>query len=402
MKKKQFAILGLLAFTLASCGKGVTTSAINITIWEDINNHDIVETLLNQYLINYKEKYPAAPELKITLVDEKEGSAISDLSNDGPAGQGPDLFAFVHDTLSSAVTNKLIDENIYAYETRINHSSDAVSAFTYNDKLYGYPITAESLTIMYNKSQLSETDVSSFENLKASGKKVVFEVANSSGSAYYTFGLMNDANLFGENGTDKTQLDFATPNAVQNMTTLAKDYQDVILNQSPDMGLPLLTSNQASAVISSPYLWPLVKEQLGNNAAIATLPTINGQTLRPFSGYKGYGVSRYSKYPYIAHDIAKYLTDEVAQIYRLKQLGLLPTFASERVEQEVAKTSTSTVFQASLSQSLVMPNIVAMGSFWGPMNDAVTSIWNLKTSATLVEVEGILRTATNDIKTQIG
>ena len=400
MKHKRLMTLAMTAVLLASCS-GQTSNTINVTLWEDINNHEMLRVLLDQYIANYKELYPSAPELVITLYDEKEPKAMSDLSLQGPSGQGPDVFAFVHDTLSSGVSNELIAKNIYASETIANHSADSIAAFTYEGDLYGYPITAESMTIMYDKTALTATDVLSMENLKASGKKVILDVADSDSSAYYTFSLANDANLFGPTGTDKNSLTLATPNTISNLTDLTKNYRDTVIKQTPDSALAIIQSGEADAVISSPYLWPLFREQLGNNAGIAVLPTMNGQAQRPFSGYKGYGVSRYSKNPYIAHDLAKYLSDEFAQRYRFRQLGILPTFQSEAIAQEVSEDATSSVFQNSLEHSIVMPNIIAMGSFWAPMNDAVTQIWNLGTAATEAEVQTILVSTTTQIKTTI-
>lgn len=401
MKNKHLILLSLTASILASCGGTPSNQKITLTLWEDINNHETLKVLLDQYVANYKEQYPQAPELNIVLYEEKESKAVSDLSLQGPSGQGPDVFAFVHDTLASAVTNDLIDPNIYEEYVVSNHSADSVAAFTFEGKMYGYPITAESLTIMYDKTKLNTTDVTSMENFKASGKKLVLDMANTDSSAYYTFSFSNDANLFGPSGTDKNSLNLATPHAVTNMTDMSKNYRNTVINQTPDSALAIIGSGEAQAVISSPYLWPLFKEQLGNNAAIAPLPTINGEDLRPFSGYKGYGVSRHSKQPYLAHNLAKYLSDEFAQRYRFTKLGILPTFQSAAIETAVTNDPVSSVFQASLNKSIVMPNIIAMGSFWAPMNDAATEIWNLGSGATEEQVQTILLATTTQIKTSI-
>lgn len=48
-----------------------------------------------------------------------------------------------------------------------------------------------------------------------------------------------------------------------------------------------------------------------------------------------------------------------------------------------------------------MPNIVAMGSYWADMQDAITEIWNLGASATDSAVATILSTTTGSIKNKI-
>lgn len=401
MTKKQGMMMLLLSTTLASCGGNVTETKITLRVWEDVNNIPMLETLATQFLADYATQYPSAPIVEIEFIEEKESKAISDLSLDGPSGNGPDLFAFVHDTLSSGVSNDLIAPNLYFAETTANHLEESVKAFTYQNVLYGYPITSESITLMYDKSKLSPSEVTSMENLLASGEKVVWDVANTDSSAYYAFGVMNDVILFGD-GTQSSQLDLATTKAVTNITALTTTYQSMITNATPDAALTIIQAGEAAAVISSPYLWSSFKAQLGANAGIATLPTIGGDTQRPFSGYKGYGVSRYSKNPHIAHAFANYLVSETAQRYRFIQKGILPTFAtSDIVNTQVNNDAVANVFKASLSQSLTMPNIIAMGSFWAPMNDAVTEIYNLGNGATIPTVEAILDNATDTIKAAI-
>ncbi|MFA5660189.1 MAG: extracellular solute-binding protein [Bacilli bacterium] len=397
---KQTHTIGALLLTLLLVGcKASADNKINIVIWEDDNNHTLIHDLLDNYQASYIDKYPDAPALTFTLLAEQESKAVSALGLQAPSGQGPDIFAFVHDTLSSAVTNNLIAEVLYDKEISLSHSLDSVSAFTFNQKLYGYPITAESLTLMYDKRVFSAAEVTSFENIKTSGKKIVLDVANNDSSAYYTFSFMTDAVLFGENGNNPALFDLNTAASAANLLALTKDYRSSIVAATPDSSLAILETNEAGAVISSPYLWPKFKEAVGeSNAGIAVLPTLNGDPLRPFSGYKGYGVSRYAKNPHVAHDVARYLTNELAQRLRFSQKGILPTFVSPTITNLVANDPVASVYQQSATYSLLMPNITQMGSFWAPANDAVTSIWNLGTNATLAEVSGLLAAATTTIK----
>lgn len=118
---------------------------------------------------------------------------------------------------------------------------------------------------------------------------------------------------------DKNQLNLATTQAVNNLTTLTKEYQNVIVNGTPDEALTIIGVGDAGGVISSPYLWSTFKDRIGASAKMAVVPSISGLTARPFSGYKGYGVSRYSKHPELAQMLAKYLVGDLAQEIRFVQ-----------------------------------------------------------------------------------
>lgn len=395
---KKVMLWAASALLLAGCGSG-STADINIVIYEDENNHALVTSLLELYSASYREKNPLAPNLSFTLLAEQESKAVSVVNLSAPQGQAPDIFAFVHDTLSMAVTNNIISEVPYTPEIVANHTMEATSAFTFNEKLYGYPITAESQTLMYDTRKLDPSDVTSFENILAKGQKIVLDTANSDSSGYYMFSYLTDANLFGVHGTDRNQFDLNGVKGAQNLKLLTNDLRGAITSATPDASLTILSLNEAAGVISSPYLWQIFKNEIGaENAAIAVLPSVNGDTARPFSGFKGYGVNRYSRHGHIAHDVARFLSGETAQQLRFMQKGILPTIVSANLAALVANSSEASVFKASLANSLLMPNITEMGSYWAPANDAMAEIWNLRTNATTANVSDILVSATNTIK----
>jgi arabinogalactan oligomer / maltooligosaccharide transport system substrate-binding protein len=396
MKKKILLPLFLSLF-VASCSPNNPQDLITLTVWEDDTNIEMLEDVAFEFSAYYTQQFPFAPKVRIQFIPESEGKAISNLILDGPSGNGPDIVAFVHDTLGTAVTNGLLSEVLFEQDIVANNEARAVQSFRFNNKLYGYPFVAESITLMYNKQFLQPEEVVSFESLKASGKKIALTMTGD-GSAYYTFGLLTDAILFGAQGTQTNQVNIATPQAVDHVYELLTSFRDVIINTDPDTALALMQNGTVAGVVSAPYLWSSVKANLGNQAGIATLPTMNGQSQRPFSGYKGYGVSKYSQYPTIAHLFAQYLTREDNQYFRLVQKGYIPTFVgSSRIDNRIQSSSESAIFATSLSESLPMPNILAMANFWAPMQDAWTELWNNRQTITRSQVETILTQANQTI-----
>ena len=385
-------------FTVTSCDNGSSGSdMITITIWEDESNEEVVNTLCEYFLADYYQKYPLAPKIEVKIIAQAEASAVEGLQTAGPAGNGPDIFAFVHDTLGTAVNAGLISENIYASKLAEVQSKDALDAFTYEGVLYGYPITAESLTVMYDKSKISAAELASFEAIKGANKKIAWTVSNTN-SGYYPFGLFTDSVLFGEDGTKEVEINLATTKTVDNLYSFYKDYSSVIENATVTEGFSLLQTGEVAGIVSSPYLWADVKNALGNNAAIAVLPTINGENERPFSGYKGYGVNRYSQNPAIAHMLAEYLSSEDAQYLRLIEKEYLPTISSDRINKYIEKSESLQVFKTSLDNSITMPNILKMGSYWSPMQDVMTELWNGRSSITKDFIKEKLQSAEASIK----
>lgn len=401
--KKNLLTLGLvpLALSLASCGSS-SNSEITITIWEDESNIEMLKTLTDEYLTKYKANYPDSPTIKINFEEQTEKSAIEKMSTVAAAGEGPDIAAITHDTIAAGVADKLLAPVSYDQALSYRMSAEAMNAVTYNGVVYAYPITAESMTIMYDKTKISADELSSFDKLLASGKKIAWQMTGDDGG-YYTSGLYTDSVIFGEDGKDATKVNLATSKAIDNVYSFFHDYNSCFIDATPEAAVSYVSNNTSGVVglMSSPFILASMKNALGDNLGIAKLPTINGESLRPFSGYKAYGVSRYSKNGVIAQDICNFLTSYDAMNWRLVKKGYLPACpldATEDIKESIAESSEAQTFASSLLDSFTMPNIPKMQDYWRPMNNTTTKFWNEKSALTKDAVKTALEEASNTIR----
>lgn len=376
MKTSKIMLLPLLVTgLLAGCNGSSGSNEVTLTIWEDESNVEVVKYLANEWAGVYRTTYPSAPKINIVVQKQSEKSAIEKMGQVASTGHGPDIASVTHDTIAGAVSNKLLAPVSFHSEIEEYMADDALSAVQVNDDYYGYPITAESMTVMYDSDQISAEELASFETLKASGKKIGLQLTNTDGG-YYCWGFYNDSNLFGPDGKDPKSVDIATENTVNNVYSLFHDYTDCFFDYEPETNLSHVKAGRIAGLITSPFLYASMKEALGSKLKLAKLPTINGQDLRPFSGYKAYVVSRYSTNGALAQELAKYLTNVDSQAYRLSELGYLPATdleASEDIKDLIAGNEHAAVFAESLARSMVMPNIPEMANFWKPINNAQTS-----------------------------
>jgi arabinogalactan oligomer / maltooligosaccharide transport system substrate-binding protein len=363
----------------------------------------MLEKLATEFIGNYKQEYKLASEVTINFVSQSEKSAIEKMSTVSPTGNGPDIAAITHDTIPSAVKAGLIDEAYYKEDIKNRDSDGAISAVTYSDKVYGYPITAESMTLMYDKRQLTAEQVASFSSLKTSGKKIAWDMQVD--GAYYAFGLNNDSVLFGETGKDKTSVDIGTTKSCANWANFITNYaSSCVSSMTPETSISQLSSNGVAGVISSPFLYASVIDAIGEaNVGLATLPSLDGETLRPFSGYKCYAVSKYSKNPSLAHALANFLTSDDAQAVRLSTKSYLPCVKEYTQDMKDIMSADTTgnlnAFKDSLTNSITMPNIDEMSNFWKPMNAAVSELWGLKgQSVTSADVKTKFDAVTTTLK----
>lgn len=403
-----------MATGLAACNGGGSSGsgAVELVVWEDESNIDMLEELADSFAADYSRAYPNAPTIKITFEPQSEQSAMENLNQYGPVGSGADITAFVHDQLGTGVSYGSVApvQNPQAFSVLLGKNAN--SAMTYDDTLYGYAYTSESLTFMYDKSKLDASEVNDMEALsaalRADSNKIGWYFHED--SCYYTSGLMTDSKFF-EGWTEEgwkyseASLDLDTAASVANLTKFASSYRDVIESYTPDELFDLLANNRIVGFVSSPFMWGNVQELLGDNAGIVKLPAVDGVTQTPFSGYKGYAVSSYTEHPFEAHAFASYLVSQFAQEFRLVKQGVLPVTADqswldERIDANPSRYAAVSVFRESLADSVVMPNVKEMGSMWAPMKSAVGKIWAAD-SVTEDIVKGLLADAESSIKTTL-
>ena len=401
MKKNLFTLSVVpLILTLAGCGSS-SSSEITITIWEDESNIEMVKTLTDEYLTKYKSNYPDSPTINIVFEEQTEKSAVEKMATVSASGEGPDIAAITHDTIAAGVADKLLAPVSYDQALTYRMSKEAMNAVTYNGTVYGYPITAESMTIMYDKTKITAEELSNLDNLKKSGKKIAWQMTGDDGG-YYTSGLYTDSLIFGEDGKDASKVNLATTKAINNVYSFFHDYGSCFVDASPEAAVSYVSNgtNNTVGLMSSPFILSSMKNALGSNLGIAKLPTINAESQRPFSGYKAYAVSRYSKNGVIAQDICNFLTSYDAMNWRLVTAGYLPACpldATDDIKESIEESSEAQIFAASLADSFTMPNIPKMQDYWRPMNNATTKFWNQKDSLTKDDVKTSLEEATRTI-----
>jgi arabinogalactan oligomer / maltooligosaccharide transport system substrate-binding protein len=400
MKKKNCLILSLLALSaLASCGASGDSSGVTLTIWEDASNIETLQEIGKEFVAYHKQTYPSEASITIDFEPKGEAAAVSDLTTIGESGNGPDIAAITSDTLATAVKSKLVAPATYSEDVRRNFDSKAVTNVTIEDTVYAYPITAESQVIMYDKSQVSDATIfDDFDKLLASGKKLGWDV-NQDNCAYYMFGFCNDSVLFGDEGTDASKLDLATTQSVANYVAAMNTYQSVFVPSSTQDAASLISAKTAVGLVSSPFMYSSLSELLGSaNVGMHILPKINGKDMRPFSGYKEYVVSSYSKHPSLAQEFADYLVSADAQMWRLSKKNYLPTRHSDDIDKEIAASAIDTVYQSSYEKSIPMSTIEAMGNFWNPMIQFCKKMWESKGSVTTASVTAGLQEVVSAMK----
>lgn len=385
MKKVVFAAAaiaaGVLALTGCSKKEGASVKKSNekvvLTVWESLQGPD---EFIRQAGDAYSKSHP---NVEIKFVNVELGDAAGQIALDGPAGVGPDIFAAPHDKLGELVNGGHILPTVNADAVKQAVLGACSQALTYDGKMYGYPISAETYALFYNKDLISESDVpktwddlakwTKAFNAKNSGKRgFVMDVGN----GYYTilFTTAGGNRLFGTSGTDTSSSYLNTANAVNGMK-LFQSLKDVLDVPAADLDTgncdAAFQGGNAAMHITGPWNIKNFKDA-GLNFGVAPLPALPGDKnpASSFSGTRAMFVSAYSDYPAEAADFAQFLISASMQQLRFDLTGAMPSIDTPVSNPYIGG------FLKQLDYAFPMPSIPEMAKFWETMGNTSKNIWD--------------------------
>ena len=219
MRRRLLAVVcGLfLVFCVTSYG---LAKDVTLTVWESTGGPD---EFIKQAGEAFTKLYP---HIKINYVNVELGDSTTQIAWDGPAGVGPDLFAAPHDKLGELVVGGHVLPTADPDEVGAKVLESCRDALTYDGVMYGYPVSAETYALFYNKALISEDEVpTTWEEPKEFCR--AFNKANPGkygflmdvGNGYYTiiFTTSQGNRLFGPDGTYTTNTNINSPASVEGM-----------------------------------------------------------------------------------------------------------------------------------------------------------------------------------------
>ena len=376
-------LLCAVVFVFAGCSKSNSGSVdenskeIHIRVWE---SKDGIDQFIKQAGKAYTQQHP---NIIIDYINVELHGAVETLENDAPKGVGPDIIPAPHDNLGTLVSKKLIVPTENPEQISSQVLASCAKAMTYDNTMYGYPISAETYALFYNKRLISENEVpKTWEDLVKWVQKFnaehpgkvgfVMDVTNSYYSILFTSSGGN--RLYGESGTDSSNPRMNTPEAVKGLQffqSLKKSLglENVELSTSSCEGL--FASGNAAMFITG--LWNVKPfENAGIDFNVAVIPSLPGEKhpAASFSGTRGMFVTACSKHPKEAADFAAFLISPEMQQLRFQYTGAMPSINTP-VDSKYMPG-----FLQQLDYAFPMPSIPAMGKFWSESSTTLSNIWN--------------------------
>lgn len=336
-----------------------------LTIWATEQVAESIEAVADQFR--------ADTEIRVEVVIKDFGAMRQEVTEALSTNSGPDIFVGSHDWTGALVSSGAVaplDQSSAFDGLRPN----ALSAFSFDNALYGIPFGVENVALVCN-SQLVPEQPANWEALTDAG----FEIAmgRTAGEPYHMFYLQSSfgANIFSQNpdGSYQTDLAMAGDEGFAFANWLAENGE---LFSFMDYGTVLgsMAREELACWITGPWAWQSLVDALGEESlAIYDLPAPGANQPRPFLDALGFFFSSSARDPFYANVFfQEYLASEAAQrdIYEIS--GRIPAHNSV-IEIASDNKKISGFARAGLG-ALPRPNIQEMDLVWSPLGSAQAAI----------------------------
>jgi maltose/maltodextrin transport system substrate-binding protein len=327
------------------------------------------------------EKFKADLGLKVTV--EAPQNITESFPIAAQAGKGPDIVIWAHDKVGEWADGGLIAPVEVSDEFSKKFFSKAWHAVAHQASIWGYPITLETVTLIYNKKLLDGPPPTQLSQLTAINQQIkrkhpgVITILWDPQSAYYTWGILASGGgyVFARKGTDYDlkNIGVATPGAVDALSKIIGLIQSGILPKSCSYSdtEDLMGRGKLAMMISGPWAWSnLEKNEI--DFGLGQIPGVNGKVGRPFVGVSVAYLNRSSP----NHDLAReflegyLLTDDGLTIMdNAKPIGIPALVSSyKKIAQNNPRLRE---LKASVDYGQVMPNVPQMGRFFSSLGAAL-------------------------------
>jgi len=371
---KKIVAFAFAAAAIAGAGNAVAFEEGKLTLW--INGDKGYNGLAE---VGKKFTEDTGIEVEVSHPDNVEQRFQQVASN----AQGPDIMFWAHDRLGEWVKGGLLAPVNPSAAVKAKIDDFAWDAVTVDGKIYGYPVSVEAISLIYNKALLPDGPPASFEEIAALGDKLpdgVDPILWAYETPYFTYPLLsaNGGYAFKKNpdgSYDVTDTGVNNAGSKMGVQYLADLIESGVMPKGVDYGVAEAKFNkgEAAATINGPWAWDnLSKTDI--DYGVAPLPTLNGKPGRAFVGVLAGAINNASP----NKDLAVLFLEEylltpegLAMVNADKPLGAVPLKA---YQEELAKDERIKVTFDNAQTGEPMPSIPEMIKYWTNLESALKNV----------------------------
>lgn len=418
-------ILLMLSVFLISCTK-TKSNENELVFWTDMTETEA----LKKAITRFEQKHP----FKVRMVRVPFEELQPKFQVAAPVRKGPDVITGPHDWIGPFATAELISPIDLTDSVKSDFMEVPLKTLSFKGKLYGLPISLETLGLIYNKKYIKKPPQTMEELIVISqhanngtidelkGKKsesgnsyddmLNYSAINSTKVSGFLFELEDfyfswaflggyGASIFKDTpqGLDPLDVELDKEPAIKGMDflkDLKNKYNLIPQGMSKDIASGRFMEDNLLFTINGP--WSLVDYKRRNiSFGFAPLPILNtGKRPAPFVGVQGIYLNSRSKNKEMGLELMKEICSTQGEVDIYLEGGRCPArFDSLQNEELSGNEDLKGILQAA-NDGTPMPNIPEMGAIWQPMKEAVQLIMNDKLST-----EQALKQASSRIKSNV-
>jgi maltose/maltodextrin transport system substrate-binding protein len=313
---------------------------------------------------------------------ETQEQIIDKFQAAGQSGKGPDIFFWANDRIGEWADAGLLKPLHIEEEFKAKYLPMSWDAVTHKQQVWGYPVSLEAVSLVYNKklvtgevpTQLSELPAFAKE-LKAENPKAIVIMWDCK-TPYFSWPFLASAGGYPfkktEEGYDINDIGVANAGALKGLTAILQLINTGILPKGSSQSImsEKMASGQLALMITGPWDWANLRKA-GVDFDLAPIPGVDGNPGRPFVGVFVAMINRSS--PNIL------LAQHFLQAHALTSEGLKAMDADAPLgvpalktlcDEMAARNHLIKVTYENAENGVVMPNIPQMGKFWTSMGAA--------------------------------
>ncbi len=326
--------------------------------------------------------------IKVTV--EHPEDAPTKFTQAAGAGKGPDVFCWPNDRIGEWAQSGLLTPIEPSKKIKDEVDASAWPPITYKGKTWAYPLSVETIGLIYNKA-LVKTPPKNFDEIIAMDKE--FQKQNKHAilwaynNSFFSWPFMAAGGGYtfapdGQGGYDATKVGVNNEGSIKGAELIAKLVKDGLMPKGVDytqMEGEFHKGNVAM-MISGPWAWDNAKKSK-IDFGVAPLPDVNGKQAKGFVAVLGCMIAAPSK----QKDLAKeFLENSVMSVEGLKTINAdvaLGTPANKAFYAELSSNEHIKATMENVKRGVPMPNIPEMSKFWSSTISAMENITNGRQSA---------------------
>lgn len=335
--------------------------------WYDLQEGELI--IMEDALESYHSE--STHEIEGVDVAEMQDRLTSSI----PTGEGPDMFMWAHDWAGDFSDSGFLEPQTGNFDVGLDsYTQPAQDAVTFEDDVWGLPVSAETVALLYNKDMVDEPP-ETISEMQSIMDEYHDPANNQYGLSYNIDAYFVSAYAHAFGGfyyqADGHELGLTRQETLDGLRVVIDDLNPYSPNDY-DYGpqAAVFAEERAPFAINGPW-------ELGNadfDVGVAKLPAPEGGTPAPYSGvqmiYFADGVGDDPDGADAARDFTEWYTTNTDILTRLaEEQGFIPVLDELAGSDDLPDAVKG--FSASAADGTPMPAHPRMNQVWGPTEDAI-------------------------------